>query len=184
MGNAFAQDPGQVAESTVSALVQAPAAPAPNLYPPLRPGGPALGPVSGSVSCSARVQANFLLCAICGVEKFRELQLSRGDLTSLAVSVGVSCASLGYSFAGRDKKDCRILGLPGKLGLDERLLALELVRVLEIASRICAINILHVSLRGTRRCAGPATFLVLIAAARALFPCAGAPEASRAACVR
>ena len=63
---------------------------------------------------SAFVQANYLVCALSGVEAFADLELNPTDLGFLAASICLSCGMLGLGFASRDKSPSRVLGLPGK----------------------------------------------------------------------
>ena len=54
---------------------------------------------------SAFVQANYLVCALSGVEAFADLELNPTDLGFLAASICLSCGMLGLDFASRDKKE-------------------------------------------------------------------------------
>ena len=113
---------------------------------------------------SACVQGNFLLLAVVGVKS-----VSPEALRGLAFSVSISCLSLGFGLASRDKLETRVLEVPGKLAWGPVFLTLCLVRTLEVASRILAINIVHLSVRAALPLGGPATVLLLAVVARCLF---------------
>lgn len=125
----------------------------------------------GESLVSALVQMNFLLCALTQVESFVKLEVSASSMCSLAFSVAVSCFSLGLGLATRDKTTSMILGLPGKLQWSFHMALLVFVRSMEVASRILAINILHVSIRAQHiSLGGPATFAALLLVSRVLLP--------------
>ena len=125
----------------------------------------------GESLVSALVQMNFLLCALTQVESFVKLEVSASSMCSLAFSVAVSCFSLGLGLATRDKTTSMILGLPGKLQWSFHMALLVFVRSMEVASRILAINILHVSIRTQHiSLGGPATFAALLLVSRVLLP--------------
>ena len=52
------------------------------------------------------------MSVVVGVQSVSSLDLNNADLQSMAISIGVSCCSAGLSFAGRDKTDATVLGLP------------------------------------------------------------------------
>ncbi|CAL1152301.1 unnamed protein product [Cladocopium goreaui] len=91
---------------------------------------------------------------------------------TMAVSILVSCCSTGLSFAGKDKKDGSVLGLPGKVDWSPTMVSLVLVRAMETASRMVAFNIVQVSLRGgwCGHLGGPMAVLFFVAAAGLCFP--------------
>jgi len=131
----------------------------------------------GESLVSALVQMNFLLCALTQVESFVKLEVSASSMCSLAFSVAVSCFSLGLGLATRDKTTSRILGLPGKLQWSFHMALLVFVRSMEVASRVLAINILHVSIRTQHiSLGGPATFAALLLLSRVLLPEAEAAD--------
>lgn len=100
-----------------------------------------------------------------------KLEVSASSMCSLAFSVAVSCFSLGLGLATRDKTTSMILGLPGKLQWSFHMALLVFVRSMEVASRILAINILHVSIRTQHiSLGGPATFAALLLVSRVLLP--------------
>ena len=121
---------------------------------------------------SALVQTNFLVCYVAGVTAIADLELPTAKLQSMALSVLVSCFSSGLSFAGRDKKDSSVLGLPGKIGWGPTMMCLVLVRSLETGSQMAAFNIIHVTLRGgwCGRLAGPTAILLYVLSAMLCFP--------------
>ena len=120
---------------------------------------------------SAFVQANYLVCALSGVEAFADLELNPTDLGFLAASICLSCGMLGLDFASRDKRPSRVLGLPGKkTGWDLEFLLLILVRFMEVLSRVFGINLLHISTRFANfKLGGPVMILVLAFSSRLLF---------------
>eukprot|EP00931_Biecheleriopsis_adriatica_P019219 TRINITY_DN13173_c0_g1_i2.p1 TRINITY_DN13173_c0_g1~~TRINITY_DN13173_c0_g1_i2.p1 ORF type:complete len:642 (+),score=119.44 TRINITY_DN13173_c0_g1_i2:431-2356(+) len=126
---------------------------------------------------SLLVQMNFLLSLIFGVKQMDNLHLSTEELQSLAISVAVSCASLGLSFAGRDQADTRILRVPGKLkGWQPTMVLLFFVRILEVASRVCTVNLLHLSTRSSYSVGGPLAAALTCLSAKLAFPKAGPSE--------
>ena len=127
---------------------------------------------------SAFVQANYLVCALSGVEAFADLELNPTDLGFLAASICLSCGMLGLDFASRDKRPSRVLGLPGKkTGWDLEFLLLILVRFMEVLSRVFGINLLHISTRFANfKLGGPAVVLVLAVSSRLLFRNAAAVD--------
>ena len=118
------------------------------------------------------MQTNFLISALGGIEQIRALELSDDQLQSLALSVAVSCFSLGLGFAGRDKADSAVLGLPGKLGWSPSFAALIFARCLEVLSRVVAYSVLQISLRGypLLRFTGLGAGAFALLAARVAFP--------------
>ena len=121
---------------------------------------------------SALVQTNFLISALGGIEQIRALELSDDQLQSLALSVAVSCFSLGLGFASRDKADSAVLDLPGKLGWSPSFAALIFARFLEVLSRVVAYSVLQISLRGypLLRLTGLGAGAFALLAARVAFP--------------
>jgi len=121
---------------------------------------------------SALVQTNFLVSALDGIGQIEALELSRGQLNSMKLSVLVSCLSLGLGFAGRDKDDSAVLDLPGKVGWGLTMGGLVLARSLEVFSRILAYNFLQASLRGfpLLRLAGLGAVATAFLAACVAFP--------------
>ncbi|CAE7765797.1 unnamed protein product [Symbiodinium sp. CCMP2592] len=121
---------------------------------------------------SALVQTNFLISALGGIEQIRALELSEDQLQSLALSVAVSCFSLGLGFAGRDKADSAVLDLPGKLGWSPSFACLIFARFLEVLSRVVAYSVLQISLRGypLLRFTGLGAGAFALLAARVAFP--------------
>ena len=85
------------------------------------------------------------MSVVVGVQSVASLDLNNADLQSMAISIGVSCCSAGLSFAGRDKTDATVLGLPGKITWSPTMACLVLVRSLEVASRMIAFNLIQVS---------------------------------------
>ena len=120
---------------------------------------------------SAFVQANYLVCALSGVEAFADLKLNLTDLAFLAASICLSCGMLGLGFASRDKSPSRVLGLPGKKrGWDLEFLLLILVRFMEVLSRVFGISLVHISTRFAHfKLGGPVVVLVLAFSSRLLF---------------
>ena len=121
---------------------------------------------------SALVQTNFIMSVVVGVQSVASLDLNNADLQSMAISIGVSCCSAGLSFAGRDKTDATVLGLPGKITWSPTMACLVLVRSLEVASRMIAFNLIQVTLRGTwflGHASGPIAVLLYAAAAGCCF---------------
>ena len=120
---------------------------------------------------SAFVQANYLVCALSGVEAFADLELNPTDLGFLAASICLSCGMLGLDFASRDKSPSRVLGLPGeKTGWDLEFLLLILVRFMEVLSRVFCISLVHISTRFANfKLGGPVVVLVLAVSSRLLF---------------
>ena len=126
---------------------------------------------------SACVQMNMLLSFSFGVAQIEDLNLTAEDLRSLATSVALSCASLGLSFAGRDKAEAKILKVPGKLqGWGVDMLGLVFVRFLEIGSRLFTLNLLHLSTRSTYSVGIFMAIALTCLAAKFAFPKAGASE--------
>ena len=118
------------------------------------------------------MQTNFLISALGGIEQIRALELSDDQLQSLALSVAVSCFSLGLGFASRDKADSAVLGLPGKLGWRPSFACLIFARFLEVLSRVVAYSVLQISLRGypLLRFTGLGAGAFALLAARVAFP--------------
>ena len=121
---------------------------------------------------SALVQMNFLVSHFAGVTAITDRNLDSATLQTMAVSILASCCSTGLSFAGKDKKDGSVLGLPGKVDWSPTMVSLVLVRALETASRMVAFNIVQVSLRGgwCGHLGGPMAVLFFVAAAGLCFP--------------
>ncbi|CAL1152303.1 unnamed protein product [Cladocopium goreaui] len=121
---------------------------------------------------SALVQINFLVSHFAGVTAITNRNLDSATLQTMAVSILVSCCSTGLSFAGKDKKDGSVLGLPGKVDWSPTMVSLVLVRAMETASRMVAFNIVQVSLRGgwCGHLGGPMAVLFFVAAAGLCFP--------------
>ena len=99
------------------------------------------------------------------------IQSVSGDaFQSLTFSLIVSCTSLAFGFATRDKTDSRVLNVPGKLDWSPTFAAL-FARVLEITSRLLAFNMIHLATRTVVPIGGPvAVALMVAAAAWFLFP--------------
>ncbi|CAK9012066.1 unnamed protein product [Durusdinium trenchii] len=114
---------------------------------------------------SACLQSNFLLLIVVGIES-----VSQQAFRALGVSVLISCLSLAFGLASRDKQDSRVLHVPGKLSWSPTLAALILVRALEVMSRLLAINIVHFSTRLAVPLGGPAAVVLLAASAWYFFP--------------
>ena len=127
---------------------------------------------------SALVQANFLLSAVGGIAQIEELELSESQVVSLVLSVAVSCLSLGLGFGTRDKIDAAVLGLPGKVDWGVTLAALVSARSLEVLSRILALNIFQISVRGfpLLRFGGLGLVGLHLLASKLLFPDASAAD--------
>ena len=118
---------------------------------------------------SFTVQLNFLCLVLGQVEGFH---LDESAMSSLGFSLAVSCFSLGLGFASRDKRDATVLEVPGKLDWSSAFAALVLVRTCEVAARLGAYNLLHVSFRHVFIASGAIPVLFVLAAARYLFPAA------------
>eukprot|EP00435_Cladocopium_sp_Y103_P037677 s253_g10.t1 len=120
---------------------------------------------------SAFVQANYLVCALSGVEAFADLNLNATDLGFLAASISLSCGMLGLGFASRDKSPSRVLGLPGKkTDWDLEFLMLILVRSTEVLSRVFGISLVHISTRFANfKLGGPVMILAMAFSSRLLF---------------
>eukprot|EP00438_Fugacium_kawagutii_P004792 Skav205495 [mRNA] locus=scaffold2844:29109:38204:- [translate_table: standard] len=135
--------------------------------------------VAESLTSSA-VQSNFLLSYMAGLDFISSLHVTDGQLQSMAISIGISCCSLGLNFASRDKKDRAILGLPGKLGWGPVMGALVMVRAMEVASRLAAFNIIHLSWRSRSlaigHLGGPAAAAAMCVAAKLSFANAELPD--------
>ena len=114
---------------------------------------------------SAGLQTNFWFLIIVGMES-----VSSEDFRSLTFSIGISVASLAFGFAGRDRNDARVLGVPGKLGWEPIFMALFVVRAFEVTSRLLALNMLHLATRTSLPLGGPVAVGVLVAWAYFCFP--------------
>eukprot|EP00435_Cladocopium_sp_Y103_P064979 s180_g26.t1 len=111
---------------------------------------------------SALVQSNYLVCAMCGVEAFEQLELTNLDMGFLAASVVFSCGMLGLGFASRDKQTSRVLHLPGKLDWSLSFVMLIFIRSIEVVTRVFGINLIHISTRLPHfKAGGPAMLVVL-----------------------
>ena len=113
---------------------------------------------------SAALQSNYWCLIVVGIESVPE-----ASFRSLTISVLVSCASLAFGFASRDKVDAKILHIPGKLNWDPIFAALLVVRALEVTSRLLAINMLHLTTRAIP-VGGPLAVAFLVATAWCCFP--------------
>ena len=131
---------------------------------------------------SAFVQANYLVCALSGVQAFADLNLSPTDLGFLAASISLSCGMLGLGFASRDKSPSRVLGLPGKkTNWDLEFLMLILVRSMEVLSRVFGTSLVHISTRFANfKLGGPVMILAMAFSSRLLFRNATAVDAMAA----
>ena len=128
----------------------------------------------GEAAVSALVQANFFVAACLRVERFEAMDLSSQDLFWLLAKIGLSCFCLGLGFATRDKRDSRVLGWSGKLGWGLPLLLLVLLRTLEVATMVAAINFFHFSLRWEHlKLGGPTLYVALAGVAKLALPEAG-----------
>ena len=113
---------------------------------------------------SAALQSNYWCLIVVGIESVPE-----ASFRSLTISLLVSCASLAFGFASRDKVDAKILHIPGKLNWGPIFAALLVVRALDVTSRLLAINMLHLATRAVP-IGGPVAVALLVAAARHCFP--------------
>ena len=114
---------------------------------------------------SAGLQTNFWFLIVVGMES-----VSSEDFQSLTFSIGISLASLAFGFAGRDRNDARVLGVPGMLGWEPIFIALFVVRAFEVTSRLLAFNMLHLATRTSLPLGGPVAVGVLVAWAYFAFP--------------
>ena len=97
---------------------------------------------------SALVQMNFLVSHFAGVTVITDRNLDKCDPANHGCLHPCLLLQYRLSFAGKDKKDGSVLGLPGKVDWSPTMVSLVLVRALETASRMVAFNIVQVSLRG------------------------------------
>ena len=114
---------------------------------------------------SAGLQSNYFCLILVGLES-----VSPEAFQGLSLSIIMSCASLAFGFATRDKIDAKVLQVPGKLDWGPTFAALFLVRAMEVASRLMALNMLHLATRTWAAFGGPVTVAVLVALAFFLFP--------------
>eukprot|EP00438_Fugacium_kawagutii_P002525 Skav234522 [mRNA] locus=scaffold2407:105107:112478:- [translate_table: standard] len=120
-----------------------------------------------------------MLSYLAGLDFISKLNVNETQLWNMLISIAISCGSLGLSFASRDKKSSRILDLPGKVGWGPVMVALVTVRAMEVASRLAAFNIIHVSYRSRGaigHLGGPAAALAMCLAAKLSFPMAEIPD--------
>lgn len=115
---------------------------------------------------SALLQSNYLLLILVALESVP----SEAALRSLAISVTISVASLGFGFASRDKEDTKVLDVPGKLGWGPTFAGLIIVRTVEVTSRLLAINVVHLSTRSGISLGGPAAVAMLAGLSWLAFP--------------
>eukprot|EP00438_Fugacium_kawagutii_P023784 Skav219336 [mRNA] locus=scaffold4190:4114:19716:- [translate_table: standard] len=114
-----------------------------------------------------------MLSYFAGLDFISHLDVNQQQLQSMAVSISISCCSLGLGFASRDKKDTKILGLPGKIDWGPVMVALVAVRTSEVFSRLAAFNIIQVSWRSNvvvfGHLGGPAAAAAMCAATAFCF---------------
>ena len=113
---------------------------------------------------SASVQSNYWLMIVLGLESVPD-----SSFQSLTVSLLMSCISLAFGFASRDKLDARVLHVPGKLDWGLHFALLFFFRALEVSSRLLAINMIHLAVRAVP-ISGPLVVALLVATAYLLFP--------------
>ncbi|CAE7464219.1 unnamed protein product [Symbiodinium natans] len=114
---------------------------------------------------SAGLQSNYWFLLLVGIQS-----VSGDAFQSLTFSLTVSCMSLAFGFATRDKTDTRVLNVPGKLGWSPTFAALFSARVLEITSRLLAFNMIHLATRTAVPIGGPVAVALMVAAAWFVFP--------------
>ncbi|CAK9007963.1 unnamed protein product [Durusdinium trenchii] len=122
---------------------------------------------------SALVQLHLLMNVLVEVDQFESLDMTADEIHSLSTSIGLSLLSLGFSFASRDKAPTPVLGLPGTAGWGPIMVTLIILRTMEVTGRLAAINLVHISTRGSTESTsmgGPSLVLFLLFCASMNFP--------------